>query len=729
VVSGRWVVVLAWVVAAWLAVSLPSGASGGGGAVGGLLPSDSEAVEVQQRSLAEFAVPVLSQTSVVVHDPDGLDLATRADAVAWALEHTRATLEGRTPQERGHVLAAVPVPAAAPEVVVTYLYVTPGTSSAQTAALAQDYAAHFDQPGVQAYVTGLLPAQLRQADHLASRLLLFELGTLVLIAVVVALVFRSLVAPLVVLVVAGLGYLVAYRTLDAAAGALGFALPDELRPLTAALFIGVVTDYCVLLFSSFRRQLQQGLPRHEAARRAYALEGPIIAVAGLTVAAGTAALLVADFTLFRAFGPALALTVLLGVLAAVTLVPALLAILGSALFWPHRPRAGQVPAGAAPPEPGRLVRVVTARRSAAVATGLGVALLALLAAPLLVMRLDVSFTSGLPPTDEVLQGAQVLNEAGLGGIVGPTEVLVEGPDVADQRAALDRLQQTTAAQPGVALVLGPAQNPLPETFGIVFSRDGNAARYVVVFDSDPLAASAIDDLQDLQQRLPTLVAEAGVQDAGAAVTGQTAVAAELVELTRGDLRHTILAALLVTLAILVVYLRALVAPVLLLACNALSVASAVGLSVVVFQVLGDDPGLTFYVPFVAAVLLLALGSDYNVFAVGSIWTAATRMPLRQAIAVALPATGRAISAAGIILAATFAMVAIIPLGAFRQLAFTMAVGVLLDTFLVRPVITPALLTLLGPAASWPSRRIRTTAGPHQEPSQVGPVVVGSRPPG
>jgi RND superfamily putative drug exporter len=105
------------------------------------------------------------------------------------------------------------------------------------------------------------------------------------------------------------------------------------------------------------------------------------------------------------------------------------------------------------------------------------------------------------------------------------------------------------------------------------------------------------------------------------------------------------------------------------------------------------------------------------------------MPLRQAIAVALPATGRAISAAGIILAATFAMVAIIPLGAFRQLAFTMAVGVLLDTFLVRPVITPALLTLLGPAASWPSRRIRTTAGPHQEPSQVGPVVVGSRPPG
>ncbi|WP_233495629.1 MMPL family transporter [Geodermatophilus sp. TF02-6] len=724
-ISGRWVVVLAWVAAAALAVSLPSGGSGGGGALGGLLPSDSEAVAVQQRSLAQFTVPVLSQTSVVVHDPEGLDLATRADVALWALEHTRATLQGEVPSGRGQILAAVPIPTAAPEVAVTYLYVTQGTSSTQTAALAREYAAHFDQPGVQTYVTGLLPAQLRQGDHLISRLPVFELGTLALIALMVALVFRSLVAPLVVLLVAGLGYLVAYQTLDVAAGALGFALPDELRPLTAALFIGVVTDYCVLLFNNFRLQLERGLPRHEAARHAYALEGPIVAVAGLTVAAGTAALLVADFTLFRAFGPALALTVLLGVFVSLTLVPALLAILGSGLFWPLRPRAGQVPAGVAPREPGRLVRVVTGRRSAAVAVGLGVALLAVLAAPMAAMRLDVSFTSGLPSDDRVQQGAQVLDEAGIGGVVGPTEVLIEGPDVAGQRAALDRLQQAIAAQPGVAWVLGPAQNPLPQRFGIVFSRDGDAARYVVVFDSDPLAASAIDDLRVLQQRLPTLVAEAGVEDAEAAVTGQTAVASELVELTRSDLWSTIPVALVVTLAILVVYLRALVAPVLLLACNALSVASALGLAVVVFQVLGDDPGLTFYVPFVAAVLLLALGSDYNVFAVGSIWTAAVRHPLSRAIAIALPATGRAISAAGIILAATFAMVAIIPLGAFRQLAFTMAAGVLLDTFLVRPVITPALLTLLGSAASWPSRRIRTSA-PREDLPQADRVGAGEQ---
>jgi RND superfamily putative drug exporter len=134
-------------------------------------------------------------------------------------------------------------------------------------------------------------------------------------------------------------------------------------------------------------------------------------------------------------------------------------------------------------------------------------------------------------------------------------VLVEGTG-ADQREALNRMQQTIAAQPGVALVLGPAQNPPPGEFGIVFSRDGNAARYVVVFDSDPLAATAIADLQALTERLPTLVAEAGVADAAPAVTGQTAIAAELVELTRGDLQVTVWAVLSVELMILALYLRA-----------------------------------------------------------------------------------------------------------------------------------------------------------------------------
>ena len=449
-----------------------------------------------------------------------------------------------------------------------------------------------------------------------------------------------------------------------------------------------------------------GEPRLAAARQAVAVEGPIIAVAGITVAAGTAALLVADYNLFRAFGPALSLTVIVGVVVSLTLIPALLAILGERLFIPSSGRAVGRRAGRGT---GPLVRIVSHRWGAAVAATLSLAVLALAALPLTHMRLDLSFTGGLPADDPVSRGAVALDEAGIRGIEAPTEIIIEQPGIAGRRERLQRMQQLIAAQPGVAEVLGPAQNPLPDNVGVVFSPDGGAARFVVIFDSDPLAAPAVTDLDRLDSRLDDLAAEAGLGDVKLSVTGQTAIARELAHITRENLKITLLAVLIVELIILMVYLRAVPAPVVLLLCSALSVAAALGLTVLVFQGWRSDPGLTFYAPFATAVLLLALGSDYNVFAVGSIWEAASRIPLSKAIALAMPSTARAISAAGVILATTFAMVAIIPLETFRQVAFTMAVGLLLDTFLVRPVLTPAVLTLLGRTASWPSRRIRTEA--------------------
>ncbi|MDQ2737843.1 MAG: MMPL family transporter [Actinomycetota bacterium] len=239
-------------------------------------------------------MPVLSETTVVVHGPRGLSALTRADATLWALSFAQATQRAEAPPGPGHIIAAIPIPTATADTAVTYLYMSANTSLAQTSALAEQYAAHFhNQPDVQTYVTGLAPAQLRQGYYLTAWLPIFEAATLVLIAVAVAIAFRSLVAPLAVLLVATMGYLVAIKLLGLAAGLLGFALPDELQPLIAALLLGVVTDYCVLIFFGLRRQLGQRLARHDAAQRAFAADGPIVAVAGITVAAGTAALLAA----------------------------------------------------------------------------------------------------------------------------------------------------------------------------------------------------------------------------------------------------------------------------------------------------------------------------------------------------------------------------------------------------------------------------------------------------
>ena len=167
------------------------------------------------------------------------------------------------------------------------------------------------------------------------------------------------------------------------------------------------------------------------------------------------------------------------------------------------------------------------------------------------------------------------------------------------------------------------------------------------------------------------------------------------------------------------FLRSLVAPLYLLACSVLALSASLGLTVLVFQGwLGQD-GITFYVPFAAAVLLLSLGSDYNIFAVGRVWQLARDRPLRDAMRIGVPESTRAITAAGIALATSFGLLALVPLQPFRELGFVLAVGILLDVFVVRALLVPALLTLVGPVSGWPSRRLRT----RREPA---PVAVEAR---
>ena len=469
-----------------------------------------------------------------------------------------------------------------------------------------------------------------------------------------------------------------------------------------------MTDYCVLLFSAFRDELRGGIERKQAARAALRVNASIIAVAGLTVAGGTIALLAAPFHIFRGLGPALALAVLVGLAVCLTLAPAVMTIAGWRLFTVLPVRGSESRNGflrAVPARKYRGLKLLTYRGSALLAVIIVGCGLALAASPLIHARLDLSFVAGLPRDDSIAEGADLLAAAGLPGISAPTEILVEKPGVVTERAALARLQVALAQQPGVTRVIGPADLPTKQPRGVLLSDSGNAARYLVIYDSDPLGAQAIGYVRQLESNLPAIVTQSGLSDAEASIAGQTLFASTVAQLTRQSVEITVVTALAIELVILVLYLRALVAPLVLLAASALSVAAALGLTTYLFQDVLGQQGLTFYAPFAAAVLLIALGADYTVFSVGSIWEAAGRRPLAQAIMVAVPRTSRAITTAGVILAATFALVAIIPLATFRQIAFAVTVGLMIDTLIVRPVLTPALLTLLGHRASWPSQRI------------------------
>ncbi len=206
--------------------------------------------------------------------------------------------------------------------------------------------------------------------------------------------------------------------------------------------------------------------------------------------------------------------------------------------------------------------------------------------------------------------------------------------------------------------------------------------------------------------MPGLIRRAGVGSAEPSYAGQTALAEETVSETVSDLKRIAIAGLCVNLLLLALFLRSLVAPFFLLGASVLAVAATLGLTTYVFQDLLGYGELTYYVPFAAAVLLVALGSDYNVYVVGQVWEVASRRPLRDAIATAVPRASRTISVAGIALAFSFALLAIVPLRAFRELAFTLCVGVLLDAFVVRSLLVPALIALFGNASWWPGRRIR-----------------------
>ena len=159
--------------------------------------------------------------------------------------------------------------------------------------------------------------------------------------------------------------------------------------------------------------------------------------------------------------------------------------------------------------------------------------------------------------------------------------------------------------------------------------------------------------------------------------------------------------------VLAVFLRALVAPVYLVLLAALGPVAALGLAVAFFQGVLGQPEITYFVPLAAGVLLIALGSDYNIFLVGRIWDEAERLPLREAIVAAGSGASHAISAAGLVLSASFAALALVPIAAFQQLAFVLAAGLLIDAFIVRTVLTPAVMSLVGERSSWPSRRLET----------------------
>lgn len=758
-------ILLGWVVAAVAAVLYLPGISPAS-SIGNLLPNDAPALRAETDAARLFGLPLAAQAVLVQRDPHGFtrDQQLHTARAAMALDRRRAApiagLAGAVPISNYRGL--FPGSRERSTTIITYLFSRPGTSTTAATDAGHAFASRYLSAPEDHLVglTGAAPAQTAQSDIVLRYLPWVELATVLAIGLIVGIYFRSVGAPLATLACAVVAYLVATRLDGWAAEHFGFTVPPDLEPVLVVLLLGVTTDYSVFYLSGMRTRLAAGAGKAVAARRTTAEYTPIIMTAGLVVALGIGSLAVAPLGTLRAFGPALALTVLAAMVVAVTLTPALIAIFGNVLF---RPRPGQTatrpqpsrpqpsrrqpgPAGGwralaawrakgrgrAPaagagtaPAPARrrrvrsgvmtwrepAARLATTRPVALLVAGACIAGLLLAAVGLRQIKLGFPLIQALPADSQPVQAADAAAKGFAPGILAPTEVLVIGRGVGGQRPALDRLQRALAHRPGVAGVVGPATLPqVQQSVDVTVARSGGAARFGLIERTDPLGPAAIGDVRALRRDLPGLINAAGLTGVRFEVGGETALASEAIDSTEAGLWRITAVIALVILVLLALFLRSLIAPFYLLAASVLALLSALGLTVLIFQGFLGDSSLVYYVPFAVAVLLVSLGSDYNVFVVGRIWEEARRRPLRDAVAVAVPRASRAITTAGLALAAGFGVLGLVPLEQFWEIAVAMVIGIVVDAFVVRSLLVPSLVVLFGRAGQWPGGRRAASPG-------------------
>jgi RND superfamily putative drug exporter len=590
-------------------------------------------------------------------------------------------------------------------------------------ALADELGATADsagEAGLLAWVTGPggFVADLTNAfGGIDGVLLLVALGA---VLVILVLVYRSPFLPLAVILTAVFALCAAALAVYHLADAGALTLNGQAQGILSILVVGASVDYALLVVARYREELRAVDPPVQAMRRALrrSLE-PITASAG-TVVAGLLCLLLSDLASNRSLGPVGAIGIASAYLAAFTLLPLLLLVAGRrsrVLFWPRVPRpeigehhVSHVAPGSDPdPAPaaglwGRLARGV-GRRDRVVWVVTTVVLLGL-AAFLPTFRASGTSQADVFLTDvDAVAGEEVLAEHFPAGTVQPATVVVAADDAAAVVEAALGVQGVVSAAPYTGAPggapAGPPADGAPDAAEPVVV-DGNVRVDVATQDAAD-TTQGVDTVERLRQAVHDVVPDA-------LVGGAAAETLDAQDAGTRDLRVIVPVVLVVILLILMVLLRSVAAAVLLVLANVLSFAAALGVAALVFEHVLDFPGADPAVPLYAFTFLVALGVDYSIFLMTRVREESVRSGTRAGVLRGLAVTGGVITSAGVVLAATFAALGVIPLLFLAQLAFIVAFGVLLDTLVVRSLLVPALVHDLGRRTWWPSRLAREDAG-------------------
>ncbi|TMF09886.1 MAG: MMPL family transporter [Chloroflexi bacterium] len=736
----RWLVLAAWLVVPLLATrSLPSLSSVTQTNNAQFLSASSPSQRAAALA-APFQGKDVGATAIIVASRSDGPLTPADDAAIGQIERTVATVPAVTfVREQGTSQDGQ----ARKVLVATTISTLNEVKTAEIVnTIRNDFAAAQAPQGLSFHLTGAM-GQSTDA-HAASTSSSSNLQRLVLLFVIVLLfiVFRSVLAPLVTLLPA-VASLVLAGPLIAQASMAGLSVSPVTQQLLAVLLVGAGTDYGLFLVFRTREELRQGAAPREAVVRAMSRVGQSITFSAATVIAALLCLLLATFGLYRGIGPSLAIGLVIMLLAALTLLPALLVIFGRAVFWPSHPAPGQRATGLWGRIAGRVVRHPVPTLL------LGVVLFGALAAGLIGYRISGIAGSASTPGTDSAAGTDVIAAHFPAASNNPDSLILRfTTPIWDHAADLVRAQERLAASPELHALTGPldpngttlsadqlaqlhaslgppaalpATTPAGSTVpprlydayratAQFISGDGGTVQFYALASAGPAGSSAaLDSIPAMRAALASAARDAGAQDSG--IAGQDAVTYDIGHTATSDLQGIVPVVLAIIALLLALLLRSLVAPWYLIVTVGLSYLAALGFAMIVFVHLGGDSGLNFVIPFLLFIFAMALGEDYNILLMSRIREEAhSHSSLRDAVIRAIERTGGTITSAGLILAGTFTVLGLVSNNPqARQLGFTIAFAVFLDTFFVRTLLVPSIAVLLGRWNWWPSALSRSPA--------------------
>ena len=718
----KWATLLVWIVAAGLLSALLPSASSHENNNAPNLSQSKPSVQAEAIADREFSSGADVPALYVWHREGGLTDADLAAIQQWSAKLTESKAPHQTTVPPLHQL---PPEALKAEVssdnstIVVPVFFDKEADSDQLkegvehirdtteALLGEDpFDAPTSEPGkLNIRVTGPVGIQIDATGLFKNADVSLMIGTVLLVLILLLLIYRSPILAFIPLIAVGFAYGVINPLLGWMASEGWIIYDSQALSIMTVLLFGAGTDYCLFLISRFRQLLKTEENAGKALLSAITGSSGAIAMSGLTVVLSLFALLFAEYGVYHRFAVPFGIAILIMGIASLTLVPALLAIIGRGSFFPFIPRTPEMRAErakrkgkTAPAEaPAREPRN-WAGRSVVAKPGLIIAICVIVlggfAAYATQIKVTYDILSSFPKDMASREGFALIGDKFSPGELAPVKVIMDtqGKNVAlgDKLAALPYVDRVSEPQSG--------------------ANDPNIVLYEAQLSMNPYSIEAMDLIPDLRRAAEQILTDAGVTDAAerAWIGGPTAEQHDAK--AAGDRDTLLIIPIVIGLItlLLLVYLRSVVATVYLVLTVILSYFSALGLGWLVLHYGFGADAIQGSIPLYAFVFLVALGEDYNIFMISSIWQKRGKMPLGQAIREGVGETGAVITSAGLILAGTFAVLATLPIQALVHFGLITAIGVLLDTFVVRPFLVPAITMKLGEWAFWPSKPKRTT---------------------